>query len=480
MAPMSYNNYKRSNESQWSRAPKIKQPSPPASPVRRKEYVPMKGSEVEVANFRTENEISLKGTHLVDPIMRFEDLGIGEGLIDSLRRNFLSPTPIQAQGIPIAMTGRDMVGIAQTGSGKTLSFVVPALIHANHQSGKGPFALILAPTRELCLQISEVVMQYERVFNLRSIAVYGGVSTYPQKKALREGVDVLIATPGRLIDLYEQGCLSLSRISFLVLDEADRMLDMGFEPQLKQIIPKVHREKQTLMWSATWPREVRALAIDYMNEFIQVNVGEDELTINTKIEQKIEVLEGMDKKRRLNEILKDAGLKKVIVFSNTKKMCDDLEYQLNHSVRCASFHGDKSQAVRDRIIDDFKKGRKNILFATDVAARGLDVKDVFMVVNYDFPKQCEDYVHRIGRTGRGSAKEGKSITFFTYTDIKHARRLCQLLDESKCDVPSELRNMGARGNHAAPRRNNYHGAGGRNDFHQRGRNNNRGSNRRHG
>lgn len=439
---MSYN--RRSNDS-WSRTQKPKQPSPPASPVHRTSYAPAKGSATDVASFRKENGITLKGEGIIDPIMRFEDFGLDRDMMNELCKDYPGPTPIQAQGMPIALSGLDMVGIAQTGSGKTLSFVIPALVHAKEQTGRGPFALILAPTRELCLQISEVVAKYQRVFRLNSIAVYGGVSAIPQRNALRSGVDVLIATPGRLIDLYEQGCLSLSRVSFMVLDEADRMLDMGFEPQLKQILPKTHKDKQTLMWSATWPREVRALAIDYMNNFIQVNIGEDELTINSKIDQKIEMIESIDKKRRLNEILRDVGTKKVIVFCNTKRMCDDLEYYLGQSVRCVSIHGDKSQAVRDRVIEDFKGGRRNVLIATDVAARGLDVKDVFMVINYDFPKQCEDYVHRIGRTGRGSAKEGRSITFFSHSDSGNAKRLCQLLDESKCEVPSDLRNAGARG-----------------------------------
>lgn len=405
-------------------------------------------SEKETEKFREEHKMTLKGQNIPNPVRNFSDIELFNSY--TRLRNYSSPTPIQSQGWPMALSGRDMVGIAQTGSGKTLSFVLPALIHANDQIKqklpRGPIILILAPTRELVLQITEVVNEYKG--NLSSVAIYGGVSSFSQKQALRSGAEILIATPGRLIDLFDQGCVNLQRVTFLVLDEADRMLDMGFEPQLKRIIPKTHSERQTLMWSATWPREVRNLAMDYMNDYIQVNIGEDELTVNKRIEQKVLVTENREKKKillnELNNTFNDKSenkKRKVIIFCNTKRMCDDLDFYLrDQNYKSTAIHGDKSQNVRDRVINDFKDGYKTILIATDVAARGLDVKDVDLVLNYDFPKQCEDYVHRIGRTGRGG-KKGKSVSFFTYEDRNNAKKLIEILQDAGSDIDRELKDM---------------------------------------
>lgn len=342
----------------------------------------------------------------------------------------------------MALAGRDMVGIAETGSGKTLSFAIPALIHAADQQpirqGDGPIILILAPTRELCLQIQEVVQEYENFFRMRSHAIYGGVSAFPQKTALRRGVEILVATPGRLIDLMEQGVANLSRVSFLVLDEADRMLDMGFEPQLRQIIPKTNSKRQTLMWSATWPRAVRDLASSFMKEFIQVNIGEEELTSNKKIHQVIKIVEERDKVDSLFDFL-SSNKKKLIIFCNKKRTCDYLQTELERKrIYASAIHGDKSQQVRDRVISDFKEGRKNILIATDVAARGLDVKDVEAVINFDFPPNCDSYVHRIGRTARGSQKEGLAIAYFTRDDRSNANELIGILKSAGQQIPEEL------------------------------------------
>ncbi|KAM0675995.1 ATP-dependent RNA helicase dbp2 [Gurleya vavrai] len=411
-----------------------------------------KMTESEAEEFRKLSKMILKGKNIMPPIKDFRDIDLfSDDLLRCLEKEgYTKPTPIQAQGWPMALSGRDMVGIAQTGSGKTLSFVLPALIHANDQTplrrNDGPIVLILAPTRELVLQINEVVNVYKKMFRMRSTCIYGGVSAYSQKQDLRDGCEIVVATPGRLIDLYDQGCISLSRVSFLVLDEADRMLDMGFEPQLQKIIPKTNPERQTLMWSATWPKEVRALAMDFAKDYIQVNIGEEELTINSKIMQVVKVVENRNKRQELLDVLKDAKKKKVIIFCNTKRMCDDLEYYLHDKYySCVAIHGDKSQAARDRVINDFKDGKKDILIATDVAARGLDVKGVYMVVNYDFPKQCEDYVHRIGRTARGDVKEGKSFSFFTYDDRNNAKKLVEILEDGKNEISEELKKLIVRG-----------------------------------
>ncbi|KAF7683727.1 ATP-dependent RNA helicase DBP2 [Astathelohania contejeani] len=454
----------RENNNGWS--------SRQSAPIRREENPPVlfkknfyvESDEVkamspqQVEQFRTENRMKIIGTNIPKPITNFNQIGLSKDVLNDFRKNkFEKPTPIQAQGWPMALCGRDMVGVAQTGSGKTLSFVLPALIHAKDQAplrnGDGPIVLILAPTRELVLQIKEVAEVYCRHFGMKCTAVYGGVPSYNQKNDLRRGVEVCVATPGRLIDLHDQGACPLGRVTFLVLDEADRMLDMGFEPQLRKIIPKTNDDRQTLMWSATWPKEVRDLAQSYMNDFIQVQIGDNELTSNANIKQTTVVCEDRDKRQKLIEALEKfcgvrGEIRRIIIFSNTKRNCDNLEFFLKERGYSAiAIHGDKAQNARDRIISDFKSGYKNILIATDVAARGLDVKDVKVVINYDFPGNCEDYVHRIGRTARGSCKEGASLTFFTYNDRNNAREFIKLLTSANQEVPKELREMAPSDGH---------------------------------
>jgi len=418
----------------------------------------------ELRDFRTKNQMKIIGSEVPPPIQEFSDINFPEGVLKHFqRKKFVAPMAIQAQGWPMALAGRDMVGIAETGSGKTISFGMPALIHAAAQQrlrhGDGPIVLVLAPTRELCVQIQQVFAEFESHFNMRSTAVYGGVSAFGQRQALRRGVEVLVATPGRLIDLMEQGACRLSRVSFLVLDEADRMLDMGFEPQLRQIIPSTNPARQTLMWSATWPRQVRDLAKSFMNDFIQVTIGDDEFTANRKIHQIVEMVEEREKVDKLLEILKE-NQKKLIIFCNKKRTCDYLQMELDRrNVRSAAIHGDKTQMARDRVISDFKDGRRNILIATDVAARGLDVKDVEAVINFDFPPNCDSYVHRIGRTARGSQTEGLAIAFFTRDDQSNAKELIGILKNAGQNVPDELANMSGRSSSFG--KNNFRRGGGR-------------------
>lgn len=427
-------------------------------------YVPTEtlGAE-EAKELREKSQMKLTGNDIPLPVKNFTSLGFPESVVRQFtNKGYSTPTPIQAQGWPMALSGRDMVGIASTGSGKTISFVLPALIHAKAQKplreDDGPIVLILAPTRELATQIEEVVHEYAPIFDLRSVAVYGGASMLPQKRALKRGVEILVATPGRLIDLHEQGFCPLNRVTFLVLDEADRMLDMGFEPQLNMIIPKTNPERQSLMWSATWPHEVRSLAYNYMKNFIQVVIGDDSLKANMKITQKVEVVEWQDKKNKLLFYLQDMRSDRVIIFCNMKRTCDTIEDFLREKgFHAAAIHGDKTQAARDSVIQNFKSGRNTILIATDVASRGLDVENVKLVINYDFPKAVEDYVHRIGRTARGSVAEGKAYTMFCRDDVSNGRAFISLLRDSKQEIPRELEDLvnSSRGGSSGGRRGGY-------------------------
>jgi len=335
--------------------------------------------------------------------------------------NFTEPTTIQKQGWPIAMSGRDMVAVAQTGSGKTLGFMLPAIVHINAQpplrAGDGPVALVLAPTRELAMQIQEDAERFGESSRLRSCAVFGGVPRYQQVQELRRGVEIIVATPGRLIDFLEQGTTNLKRVSYLVFDEADRMLDMGFEPQMRKIVSQLRPDRQTLLWSATWPKEVQSLARDFCREDpVKVVVGNTELQASKNVTQEVIVTPDVDKKHKFMDWLKQNGAngERILIFCETKRGADQLCREMRYQQYSAlSIHGDKEQRERDRILADFKAGRCTVMIATDVAQRGLDVKDIKYVINYDAPKNIEDYIHRIGRTGRASAK-GTAVTFFSY------------------------------------------------------------------
>ncbi|KAI5189900.1 ATP-dependent RNA helicase DDX5/DBP2 [Nematocida minor] len=414
-------------------------------------------TQEEVDALRQDAEMTITGDNIPKPCMNFEHFGFPASILKEFKSaGYTAPTPIQAQGWPMALSGRDMVGVANTGSGKTLSFILPAMIHAKAQKalrpGDGPIVLVLAPTRELVSQIEEEACKYAKFFGLRTVSVYGGVPSGPQKGAIRRGAEILIATPGRLIDLYDQKAVFMSRVSFLVLDEADRMLDMGFEPQLKRIIPETNPNRQTLMWSATWPKEVKSLARNYMTDYIQVKIGSAELVANIKITQKTHIVDHWEKDKVLSDVLTEvAGDEKqnpkIIIFCNQKRRCDDLVDKMQeYGWPAEALHGDKAQNQRDRIIQDFKAGKRSILVATDVAARGLDVKDVKAVINYDFPTNCEDYIHRIGRTARGNSEKGLSLTFFSPKDDRaNARKYMEILRDSNQEIPSELSAIAARG-----------------------------------
>ncbi|XP_026731519.1 ATP-dependent RNA helicase dbp2-like [Trichoplusia ni] len=402
----------------------------------------------DIANYRNENNITVIGEDIPDPYTEIDQSKFPEYVKSFLKdQGFSKPTVIQSQGWPIAMSGQNFVGIAQTGTGKTLAYLLPAVVHIKEKKarkGRGPIVLVLAPTRELARQIEQVAKDFERALNIRCLCIYGGASRSVQAQKLNEGVDILIATPGRLNDFIVSKTTSLHRTTYVVLDEADRMLDMGFEPQIRQALEGVPLERQILMFSATWPKEVRHLAKDYLGEFVQVNVGSTELSANHNITQRIHICDQDDKMNLFKSIIHDIsgeGFGKMLIFTNTKRFVDTLALTLRQNGWPADgIHGDKTQLQRDRIIGKFKHGQTNILVATDVAARGLDVDGVTHVINYDFPNTSEDYIHRIGRTGRHD-KKGVSHTILTEENARQAKSLIEVLKEANQDIPKELSDL---------------------------------------
>jgi len=403
----------------------------------------------EANNWRASKQIVVVGEGVPKPCLTFEEASMPEYILSEvLKQGFDNPTPIQSQGWPMALKGKNMVGISATGSGKTLAFLLPAMIHINAQQylkpGDGPIVLILAPTRELAVQIKEECDKFGSSSNIKNTVVYGGVPKHKQIRELRTGVEIVIATPGRLIDHLEQGYTNLKRVTYLVMDEADRMLDMGFEPQLRKICSQIRPDRQVLMWSATWPREVQNLARDYLREYYQVTVGSLDLAGNKDVTQQVEVCTDQDKYRNLLRYLREnlTDKDRVLVFVETKKGCDMLTRSLRmDNFQARAMHGDKSQEERDWVLREFKSRQSTLLCATDVAARGLDVDDIRMVVNFDFPNDMESYVHRIGRTGR-AGKKGTAVSFFVpQKNGRMARDLIEILNRTNQDIPSELQGM---------------------------------------
>ncbi|XP_051899377.1 probable ATP-dependent RNA helicase DDX17 isoform X4 [Pristis pectinata] len=337
-------------------------------------------SPYDVEDFRRKKEITTKGTDCPKPVFQFHQANFPSYVMDVLcSLNFVEPTPIQCQGFPVALSGRDMVGIAQTGSGKTLAYLLPAIVHINHQPflerGDGPICLVLAPTRELAQQVQLVAEDYGKSSRIKSTCIYGGAPKGPQIRDLERGVEVCIATPGRLIDFLEAGKTNLRRCTYLVLDEADRMLDMGFEPQIRKIVEQIRPDRQTLMWSATWPKEVRQLAEDFLRDYIQINVGALELSANHNILQIVDVCQETEKDLKLLHLMEEIMAEKenkTIIFVETKRRCDDLTRRMRRDGWPAMcIHGDKSQPERDWVLNEFRSGKAPILIATDVASRGL-------------------------------------------------------------------------------------------------------------
>ncbi|EFR05021.1 ATP-dependent RNA helicase DBP2 [Nannizzia gypsea CBS 118893] len=410
-------------------------------------------STQEVEAFRKENEMTVYGKDVPRPVQTFDEAGFPQYVMSEVKaQGFAKPTPIQSQGWPMALSGRDVVGIAETGSGKTLTYCLPAIVHINAQPllapGDGPIVLVLAPTRELAVQIQAEITKFGKSSRIRNTCVYGGVPRGPQIRDLTRGVEVCIATPGRLIDMLESGRTNLRRVTYLVLDEADRMLDMGFEPQIRKIISQIRPDRQTCMWSATWPKDVRQLANDFLQDYIQVYIGSQDLSANHRITQIVEVVSEFEKRDRmikhLERIMEDKK-SKVLIFTGTKRVADDITRFLRQDGWPAlSIHGDKQQNERDWVLNEFKTGKSPIMVATDVASRGIDVRDITHVLNHDYPNNSEDYVHRIGRTGRAGAN-GTAITLFTTENAKQARDLVKILTESKQQIDPRLAEMARYG-----------------------------------
>ncbi|XP_040377962.1 DEAD-box ATP-dependent RNA helicase 30 [Oryza brachyantha] len=404
-------------------------------------------SDTDVAQYRRHRDITVEGHDVPKPVRYFQEANFPDYCMQAIAKSgFVEPTPIQSQGWPMALKGRDMIGIAQTGSGKTLSYLLPGLVHVGAQprleQGDGPVVLILAPTRELAVQIQEESAKFGSYSRTRSTCIYGGAPKGPQIRDLRRGVEIVIATPGRLIDMLEAGHTNLRRVTYLVLDEADRMLDMGFEPQIRKIVAQIRPDRQTLYWSATWPREVEALARQFLQNPYKVIIGSPDLKANHSIQQIIEVISEHEKYPRLSKLLSDLmDGSRILIFFQTKKDCDKVTRQLRMDGWPAlSIHGDKAQAERDYVLAEFKSGKSPIMAATDVAARGLDVKDIKCVINFDFPTTLEDYIHRIGRTGRAGAS-GTAFTFFTHSNAKFSRNLVKILREAGQVVNPALESM---------------------------------------
>ena len=408
-------------------------------------------SAKDVDAFRTAREMRVTGRDPPKPAHTFEESSLPAYCVDELANSgFPAPTPVQAQTWPAALSGRDVISIAETGSGKTLAFVLPAVVHINAQPylerGDGPIVLILAPTRELAVQIQEQAALFGASSKIKSACIYGGAPRNPQIAALREGVEMCVATPGRLLDFLNSKATNLRRVTYFVLDEADRMLDLGFEPQIRRIERLTRPDRQTLLFTATWPADVAAAAAEFTDDVVTVRIGGDALKASDNVSQIVEVTDEHGKHARLVSVLERAlgdaeaagAVPKIIVFLSSKARVDASTRRLRHEgFPALSIHGDKGQEEREWVLGEFRAGKSPVMLATDVAARGLDVKDVSLVVNYDFPGRMEDYVHRIGRTGRAGAK-GKAMSLFTSGDARHARSLCGLLQTAGQPVPREL------------------------------------------
>ena len=358
----------------------------------------------------------------------FADLGLTQPLLDAVREaGYTEPTPIQRQAIPLALSGRDIMGLAQTGTGKTAAFTLP-IIDRLLGGPRRTRVLILAPTRELAAQVDESFRRYGKHSGLRVAPVFGGVPIEPQERALRSGVDVVVATPGRLIDHIERQNVVFDDLEVLVLDEADRMLDMGFAPQINRIVNEIPRYRQTLLFSATMPPEVEALARKYLRKPVVVQVGRRSEAAST-VAHAVYPVPRDKKSALLVELLRQPDMDSVLIFTRTKHGADRAVRHLERAgVTATAMHADKSQAQRTQALEGFKQGTIRVLVATDIAQRGLDISGITHVINYDVPQQPEDYVHRIGRTGRAAAT-GDAYTFMAPDEIAMVRTIERVIGQ---------------------------------------------------
>lgn len=405
-------------------------------------------TQEEVNELRAELQVATDGRAVPRPLRSFMEVGFDRKMLAVLMKLELeAPTPIQAQTFPVALSGRDMIGIAKTGSGKTLAFTLPMVVHVMDQrelrKDEGPIAVVLSPTRELAHQIFAQVKKFVTVYGAQCAAVYGGVGKWDQIQALRKGAEVVVATPGRLIDLIRKRTLKMTRVTFVVLDEADRMFEMGFEPQLRSILGQIRPDRQTLMFSATFRKRVEALARDVLTDPVKVTIGKIGQA-NEDIRQVAVVLHNNNGKwpwliAHLQQIVKEG---RVLIFASSKVGCEELAKNLNAmQYRTNCLHGDKGQQERNAALAAFRSGECSILVATDVASRGLDVKDVKTVVNYDVAKNIDTHVHRIGRTGRmghEGFEPGTAYTLITTNQAQFASELVYNMDVSGQLVENDL------------------------------------------
>lgn len=359
-------------------------------------------------------------------MVSFDSFGLSKPILDGVRAaGYASPTPIQAAAIPAALGGRDLIGCAQTGTGKTAAFVLPLLdrlVRTTRPGARPVRALVVCPTRELALQVEQAVRTYGKQAPFYSLAIYGGVGIGPQFKALRRGVDIVVATPGRLLDHLDRGSLDLSRVEVLVLDEADRMFDMGFIHDIRKIVRAVPKKRQTLLFSATMPPAIQALTAEILTNPEVVKVGQPRNAAETVAQQAC----GVASSRKMNlllHVLETEPVESVIVFSRTKHRADKISRALDkQGFASTAIHSNRSQSQRQRALAGFKDGKYQVLVATDIAARGIDVDAISHVINYDTPNVAEDYIHRIGRTGRAEAT-GDAITFVSPDEEAHLRTI---------------------------------------------------------
>ena len=372
--------------------------------------------------------------------MTFKDLGIALPILKAIdEQGYTNPTPIQEQAIPILLTKKDLLGVAQTGTGKTAAFSIPIIhhLHNEQEQAKGKKrvkALIVTPTRELAIQIGENFTAYSKHTNVRNTVIFGGVKQQKQVNALRPGVDALIATPGRLLDLMNQGIISLRDVEYVVLDEADQMLDMGFIHDIKKIIAKLPNKRQSLFFSATMPKDIVELSKKLLGNFERVTIKPKQATAE-KVEQGIYFVSKLNKPKLLVHLLQENPTASVLVFSRTKHGANKIVKKLEQAdINSAAIHGNKSQTARQKALGAFKDGKLNVLVATDIAARGIDVEELSIVINYDLPNIPETYVHRIGRTGRASAS-GIALSFCDKEERAFLRDIEKLIRQEVPRMP---------------------------------------------
>jgi len=422
----------------------------------------------------------------VSDIVDFESLNLCQPLLNALDEiGYVTPTPIQEQAIPLLIEGCDMLGCAQTGTGKTAAFSLPILdaIAEDPWSGKPRIrVLMLCPTRELASQIRDNIDEYSRYLDIRSMVMFGGVSQHPQVKLLRQGVDILIATPGRLLDLIGQGHVDLSYVQFLVLDEADRMLDMGFIRDIRKILNLIPNDRQSLLFSATMPPSIVELSRDILYEPVKIEVTPESTTVEA-IEQSLMFVMKGDKRALLTHLIRNENPEKVLVFSRTKHGCNRIVKQLaQDDIEALAIHGNKSQGAREKALGRFREGSLQVLVATDVASRGIDVSDISHVINLDLPNEPEVYVHRIGRTGR-AGQGGIAIAFCDENEGEYLRGIEKIIRQEipvDEDQPFHSEKAKSRKGEKAPKKNQNRGrrGGNRRQNHKQSRGQGRRRNRR--